>query len=603
MRKTNQVSFNRQISERIVRSGLVSFAVTIITVFLVAYPILRTRAIQDNKNVLKAAVQRMENSLGVADEYVQSLALVVEQNEKILNYFDNPTDSNKALAELALNSLNSNHSNVRGLAICSEEGAMIDSLTNLSDTDRDTLESFFMNDFNSSSFGQSFSAVYESRVGRNVYTTTLYSRNFYIRNRWYTVLLFLSLNNLKSEIRSMAHSSLDVFYLFDGYHNHFMTQGSESNIEKCQMRAKNIASNSYESQGGNLIFVYQSVRYPFGIVSMVRLGTLLAQLTSTFLSLILAILCFLILTLFTTSASIRAAILPIINLAEHMRRAVRGHLDCKVETTRQDEIGLLERSYNKMLDDLRRSIDIISQKEAYEQRQRFSLLVSQIDPHFICNTLNSINYLARHGRDDDIVKVNTALNTILRDRLRVRDIEIMDSLSHEMEVVRQYLVIERFMYGGALQVVWDVDNSLMEQEIPKNMIQPLVENALFHGLVDEETGELNGEIRISAKVGPDQSVVLMVQDNGIGMDEETLEKTRSEKFSINDRGTKIGFSNIRGRLFYLYGNDRGLTIESEYGLGTTVSIVFPHMDEVRTTELWEKFRESPVSTVQADHEV
>ena len=83
MRKTNQVSFNRQISERIVRSGLVSFAVTIITVFLVAYPILRTRAIQDNKNVLKAAVQRMENSLGVADEYVQSLALVVEQNEKI----------------------------------------------------------------------------------------------------------------------------------------------------------------------------------------------------------------------------------------------------------------------------------------------------------------------------------------------------------------------------------------------------------------------------------------------------------------------------------------------------------------------------------------
>ena len=147
MRKTNQVSFNRQISERIVRSGLVSFAVTIITVFLVAYPILRTRAIQDNKNVLKAAVQRMENSLGVADEYVQSLALVVEQNEKILNYFDNSTDSNKALAELALNSLNSNHSNVRGLAICSEEGAMIDSLTNLSDTDRDTLESFFMNDF------------------------------------------------------------------------------------------------------------------------------------------------------------------------------------------------------------------------------------------------------------------------------------------------------------------------------------------------------------------------------------------------------------------------------------------------------------------------
>ena len=126
-----------------------------------------------------------------------------------------------------------------------------------------------------------------------------------------------------------------------------------------------------------------------------------------------------------------------------------------------------------------------------------SLLVSQIDPHFIYNTINSINYLARKKRCEDIVKVNSALIAILKDRLRVNDIQITDSVANEMKIVNQYIVIEKFMYDGNLEVEWDIAPELMEEQIPKNMIQPLVENSLFHGLIDEESGEFCGKIIIT----------------------------------------------------------------------------------------------------------
>ena len=89
----------------------------------------------------------------------------------------------------------------------------------------------------------------------------------------------------------------------------------------------------------------------------------------------------------------------------------------------------MEKSFNKMIDDLKHSIDVISEKEAREQKIRFGLLVSQIDPHFIYNTINSVNYLARKERYQDIVKVNSALCSILKDRLRVNDIQIADTIA------------------------------------------------------------------------------------------------------------------------------------------------------------------------------
>ena len=106
------------------------------------------------------------------------------------------------------------------------------------------------------------------------------------------------------------------------------------------------------------------------------------------------------------------------------------------------------------------------------------------------------------------------------------------------------------------------------------MIQPLVENALFHGLINEENGEINGKISISIDK-TDLGIRLRVADNGAGMDETRLEQVRTAVKLPEERGNKIGLSNIRARLYYLYGSADGMTIQSTLGQGTTITILFP----------------------------
>ncbi len=190
-------------------------------------------------------------------------------------------------------------------------------------------------------------------------------------------------------------------------------------------------------------------------------------------------------TLGILSKAIGNILKPLSELSGSMEEVAKGIWTVNTQFP-EDEIGMLSRTFNQMTVDLKDSLELLAKKERQEQQIRFSLLISQIDPHFIYNTINSINYLARRGRCNDVIKVNSALISILQDRLRVNDIQVTDTIANERKVVEQYLVIERYMYDGDLEVSWKIENELMTEQIPKNMIQPLVENALFHGLIDEE---------------------------------------------------------------------------------------------------------------------
>ena len=217
---------------------------------------------------------------------------------------------------------------------------------------------------------------------------------------------------------------------------------------------------------------------------------------------------------------------------------------------------------------------MILEKEKKEQHARFGLLVSQIDPHFICNTINSINYLARKNRCEDIIVVNSALITIIRDRLRVNDIQITDTIAHEKNILETYIRIQKYMYDGDLQMIWDVEEGAMEEQIPKNMLQPIVENAIFHGLIDEEIGEITGKITITVRRSAD-GIRVQVTDNGRGISPRRIKEIIGKSYIEEERGRQIGLSNVQSRLYYLYGQRECLYIESVEGEGTTITLLFP----------------------------
>lgn len=562
-----------KLRRRIVLVGLISFFVSLLISLLVWMPSMRARALKAAENGNEEIISRMDSTVDFVDSFTENLALSVQQNADIMRYFSDPTESNRNIAMLSLSNLTSYEGIVRAVFLEMNGLPLLDSLIRACPEDYTLLQSQWYRDIRDSEFGRRLSGVYNVSINNNDYSTFAYARNFYLNNRWCTFVIFTSLNDTLFDVRIVGENNYDYFLLRDSTGSVFYSAGDEAWAERTQaLRPEAGLTAVAETEGGTAL-TRRSVSTGGEITSFVSSKSIFRSLMPYWLGMLISLTCMLLTMLAVLSGMLGQMLRPIVSLAQTMDGAAKGNLEQKVEIHSDDEIGLLQQSYNKMLDDLRRSIDLIAEKERTEQQIRFGLLVSQIDPHFICNTINSINYLARKNRCEDVVTVNTALMAILRDRLRVNDIEITDTVAKEIAVVEQYLKIQRFMYGGDLRVVWDIEPELSEEQIPKNMIQPLVENALFHGLIDQESGMLDGELRIALQRA-DGGLLLTVRDNGVGIEPEKLEELLRRTHRPDERGSKIGLSNIRSRLYYLYGSADCLTIESAPGQGTTISIRF-----------------------------
>lgn len=562
-----------KLRRRIVLVGLISFFVSLLISLLVWMPSMRARALKAAENGNEEIISRMDSTVDFVDSFTENLALSVQQNADIMRYFSDPTESNRNIAMLSLSNLTSYEGIVRAVFLEMNGLPLLDSLIRACPEDYTLLQSQWYRDIRDSEFGRRLSGVYNVSINNNDYSTFAYARNFYLNNRWCTFVIFTSLNDTLFDVRIVGENNYDYFLLRDSTGSVFYSAGDEAWAERTQaLRPEAGLTAVAETEGGTAL-TRRSVSTGGEITSFVSSKSIFRSLMPYWLGMLISLTCMLLMMLAVLSGMLGQMLRPIVSLAQTMDGAAKGNLEQKVEIHSDDEIGLLQQSYNKMLDDLRRSIDLIAEKERTEQQIRFGLLVSQIDPHFICNTINSINYLARKNRCEDVVTVNTALMAILRDRLRVNDIEITDTVAKEIAVVEQYLKIQRFMYGGDLRVVWDIEPELSEEQIPKNMIQPLVENALFHGLIDQESGMLDGELRIALQRA-DDGLLLTVRDNGVGIEPEKLEELLRRTRRPDERGSKIGLSNIRSRLYYLYGSADCLTIESAPGQGTTISIRF-----------------------------
>ncbi len=567
-------SIMEQIRSRILRIGIFTFVIAILLSFLVLFPMLQERAIINAENANEEIIWQLNTELSFMEKYTDMLALSVAQNEVIQNYFKDPTTQNRNRASLALNNLVGNNGIIRNVSIESNDLLVLDSLNRITDEDSALLESNWYEKQRSKTFNSGWSPVYVTTVKNVKYYVFAYTKNFYMNNEWYTFVTFASLNDALYDIREIGKNSTDYFILCDATGDTFYAYGDEKLQEEAEELKGEEKATSRVSLNNGIGFVNHSIENRWGIVSIVSHTTIMSSLAPYILELLFILTAFLILILVSTSQTVKRAVQPIIGLSQTMESAVQGNLDCKVTVDRDDEIGQLENSFNKMLEDLREDRKLILEKEKKEQHARFGLLVSQIDPHFICNTINSINYLARKKRCEDIIVVNSSLITIIRDRLRVNDIQITDTIAHEKSILETYIRIQKYMYDGDLEMIWNVEDEVMEEQIPKNMLQPLVENAIFHGLIDEEIGEINGEIVITAERIKD-GIRVEVRDNGRGISPQRLREIVGRAYIEEERGRQIGLSNVQSRLYYLYGERECLHIESAEGKGTAITIIFP----------------------------
>lgn len=295
-------------------------------------------------------------------------------------------------------------------------------------------------------------------------------------------------------------------------------------------------------------------------------------LTGIFITFIGVTLAVILITIFSKMLSNRLS-----NLSGKIERVATGDLTTKIDIDGTDEIGQLSNQFNEMVDNLRGMIDQVietnrqkNQIEVNQNEMKFKMLASQINPHFLFNTLESIRMKAHIEGEKEIANVVKQLGQIIRKSLDTEGKPL--PLKDEMELVRTYLDIQTFRYGDRLKYELNIATETSHLLIQPLTIQPIVENAVYHGLEAKESG---GKVVISSYLANNR-VIISVQDNGVGMTEERLEQIDAmlEEKETNGQN-RIGLRNVHQRLKLMYGADAGLNIMSEQGKGTYIQFSIP----------------------------
>lgn len=262
---------------------------------------------------------------------------------------------------------------------------------------------------------------------------------------------------------------------------------------------------------------------------------------------------------------------PLFNLRETMKRVENGELDVEIkEPDSADEIADLVQSFKRMLAEIRQLIDRNVREQREKRKSELNALQAQINPHFLYNTLDSIIWMAEDGNTKDVVLMTSSLARLLRRSISNKN-EIV-TLREEVEYTQSYLVIQKMRYKDKLEYAFDLDERVLGIEIVKLLIQPLVENAIYHGLKYKEDGK--GMLAVSVAKEQDD-IVIRVMDNGVGMTKEQLDHIFDERV-IDHKRNGVGVLNVHRRIQLHYGPEYGLSFESQEGLGTTATIRIPY---------------------------
>jgi two-component system sensor histidine kinase YesM len=276
-------------------------------------------------------------------------------------------------------------------------------------------------------------------------------------------------------------------------------------------------------------------------------------------------LCLAIVMVLTVVLSRRIS-LPVMRLRRSMQAVEQGQFDIDLRVERRDEIGALSRDFAIMVATVR---DLMARNEREQEEKRrtdIQALQNQIAPHFLYNTLDSIVWMAEGGQMDEVIDMTTNLARLLR--LSIGSGDAMVALSTELEHLRSYLTIQQMRYRDRLHFEIDTDPTVSGCRLPRLTLQPIVENAIYHGIKNRSGG---GTVAVTARADGDDAII-EVTDDGPGIESSVLERLRRQE--IEPSGG-VGLKNVHQRLALTFGDRYGLTFHSDVHGGTTVRITIP----------------------------
>lgn len=379
------------------------------------------------------------------------------------------------------------------------------------------------------------------------------------------------------------HENSGQIFLTLGEHTYLYSEGTFTLTEPDFIPMKDI---EYTDSNGNAkvsqIIGSDGVEYIVVTESLKRSGCYVSQLISpeqmlpkqtafySLLVLVFAVLIFI--SVLINHLLDRVINIPVSQIQQRLIRISDGDFSRDFSIEWDHELGDIGKGVNDLAENVNQLIQTTLADEKQKRDLEYKVLQSQINPHFLYNTLNSIKWMATIQGATGITEMTTALSRLLKSISK--GTRLLIPLQEELSLVQDYFTIQQYRYGGTLQMDIQVDEeSLFDCPIIKFTLQPLVENAIFHGI--EPTGT-SGQITIHAYAVSGQDMKIDITDTGVGMSEEMIARIlNDESVNTSDFFKEIGISNVHKRLQYEFGSSYGISIESQVGEYTTMSIRIP----------------------------
>ncbi len=303
------------------------------------------------------------------------------------------------------------------------------------------------------------------------------------------------------------------------------------------------------------------------IINTIPLSVLSQDIKALGFKILLIFLLFSILSIIATIIISRRIAVPLLNLCNHVKSIHSIKTDPK--GTHLDEISLLTTEYDHIILELEQTISSLVKEQEEKRKAELQALQMQINPHFLYNTLNSIKCLTWTGKTELIEPTISALVRLLEQTIN-KGSELI-SIKEEMDNVRNYIYIQNIRTCNLIGIQYQIDNELIHYMIPKLLLQPVIENAIFHGI---EPKNNQGSITIYISTIEEQ-IQIEIIDNGVGMDDATISSLFISNQKATNRFSGIGIQNVAERLKLHFGQGYGVKIQSEIGIGTSVTLNLP----------------------------
>ncbi len=338
----------------------------------------------------------------------------------------------------------------------------------------------------------------------------------------------------------------------------------EEKIEYLELNIRGSSGLTTVIQGALQDYVYNETRNFDQVKEQLKRQTRNAVEVS-----VLALGITVIISIGLSMVAVQSVTRPIKKLCSQTRKVAKGDFTAKTRIESMDEIAVLTDSFNHMTAEIGTLIQDIKKQEGNLRLTESKLMQAQINPHFLYNTLDTIMWLAEAKKTEDVVSMVGALSEFFRTTLsKGKDyITVKEEESH----IESYLKIQQFRYQDIMDYEIQIEEQLYQYIIPKLTLQPLVENALYHGVKNKRS---RGMIRITGwKEGT--RIFFKVEDNGIGMNQEALDRLRRSILGINGEVDNSGFglANVNQRIQYYYGDEYGVFFESKENEGTTAVVI------------------------------